>query len=75
MSAGIDVNQETISVDAIKRAVANNDFLTDPHTQSRFLTESWYPDLLERSDVQAWLEEGGRDMRVRVREKINTLLN
>ncbi len=75
MAAGVDVNQETVCVEAIKRAVANNDFLTDPHTQDRFLTESWYPDLLERSDAQAWLEAGSSDLRARIRDKISSLLN
>ena len=75
MSAGVVVNEQTLPVDAIKRAVANNDFLTDPHTQNRFLTENWYPDLLERSDAEAWLETGGSDLRSRIRDKINTLLD
>ena len=75
MAAGVDVSQETVCLEAIKRAVANNDFLTDPHTQSRFLTESWYPELLERSDAEAWQEAGGSDLRARIREKINFLIN
>ena len=75
MAGGVEVNTDTINVEAIKRAVANNDFLTDPHTQRRYLTESWYPDLLERSDAQAWVEAGSHDLRTRIRDKINTLLN
>ena len=74
MSGGVDVSHESISVESIKRAVANNDFLTDPHTQSRFLTENWYPDLLERSDAEGWIQSGSRHLRARVRDKISSLL-
>ena len=75
MANGISVNSETIALEVIQRAVPENDFLTDPHTQARFLTENWYPNLSERSDAEAWLESGGLDMQARIKQKIRDILD
>ena len=74
MAAGVTVSAETLAVEVVQRAVGNNDFLTDPHTQDRFLSENWYPELFERSDADAWMEAGSHDMRDRVRDKLNAIL-
>ncbi len=74
MAAGIAVDQHSVAVEVIKRSAPDNSFLTDQHTQDRFLTENWYPNLLERSDADAWLEAGGLDLRSRIREKISDIL-
>ena len=75
MANGIIVNSETLALEVIQRAVPENDFLTDPHTQARFLTENWYPNLSERSDAEAWLESGGLDMQARIKQKIRDILD
>ena len=75
MANGISVNNETLALVVIQRAVPENDFLTDPHTQARFLTENWYPNLSERSDAEAWLESGGLDMQARIKQKIRDILD
>ena len=75
MSTGIEISPESIAVAVIKRAARSNDFLTDPQTQERFLTENWYPNLFERSDADAWLEAGAQDMKARVRQRLQDMLN
>lgn len=74
MAGGVPVNTESLGVDVIKRSVDDNSFLTDPDTQDRFLTENWYPTLFERSDADAWMEAGSRDMQTRVRDKLRDIL-
>ena len=74
MAGGIAFNSETIAVEVIQRAATSNEFLTDPHTQDRYLTENWYPSLSERSDAEAWLESGGLDMQQRIRQRIAELI-
>ncbi len=74
MAGGITVNPEEIALDVIKQAAPNNSFLTSTHTQDRFLTENWFPDLSERSDADAWMERGSVDMRKRIRQKLADLL-
>ena len=75
MAAGCTVNPETIAFDVVKRAAPDNSFLTDQHTQDRYLTENWFPALFERSDADVWLERGANDMRARVREKLRSMLD
>ncbi len=74
MAHGLTVNAEELAVEVVSRAAPTNEFLTDPHTQERYLTENWYPNLCERSDAEAWLEAGGLDMRHRIRQRIFDLL-
>ena len=52
-----------------------NAFLTDQHTQDRYLTENWYPSLFERSDADAWIENGNRDLRARIAQKLSDILD
>ena len=74
MAAGVDVTADTIALEVVRRAAHDNAYLTDDHTQERFLTENWYPGLCERSDADAWLEAGGRDMTARVNQRLRELL-
>jgi len=74
MAAGVEVSAETIAAEVVLRSAKNNAYLTDPHTQERFMTENWYPGLSERSDADAWLEAGGADMSERVNQRIRDLL-
>ncbi|MGI9318873.1 MAG: trimethylamine methyltransferase family protein, partial [bacterium] len=74
MAGGIDMTAESIALEVVKRAAPTNDFLTDPHTQERYLSENWYPGLFERSDADAWIEAGEQDMQARVRQKLDEML-
>ena len=74
MATGVEVNAETLAVEVVQRAAPNNEYLTDPHTQERFLSENWYPNLSERSDADAWIEAGGHDMKARVNQRLREIL-
>ncbi|MCL6286102.1 trimethylamine methyltransferase family protein [Ruegeria sp. 2012CJ41-6] len=74
MAAGCVIDADSIAVDVIRRASHDNSFLTDQHTQDRYLTENWFPSLLERSDADAWMERGSPDLRHRIRENLAQLL-
>ena len=73
-SAGVQVDSDSIAVEVIERATLSNDFLTDPHTMGRYLTENWYPNLSERSDAEAWELAGGYDMQARVKQRLRDIL-
>lgn len=75
MANGFKVDVEEIAVEVVKNAAPDNAFLTAQHTQERFLTESWFPSLFERSDADAWLERGGHNMQARIRQRIADLLD
>lgn len=74
MAAGCPVNADTIAFDVVQRAAPDNSFLTDQHTQDRFLSENWYPALFERSDADAWLESGSIDLKARIGAKLSDVL-
>ncbi|WP_299848734.1 trimethylamine methyltransferase family protein [uncultured Roseovarius sp.] len=75
MAAGCATDADSIAYDVVKRAAPDNSFLTDCHTQDRYLKENWYPSLFERSDADAWLEKGSVDLRGRIRAKLSELLD
>ena len=75
MAAGVTVDADSIALEVVKRSHHDNSYLTDQHTQDRFLTENWFPTLFERSDADAWLERGAHGMRTRIRDKLQTMLN
>ena len=74
MAGGVQVNAESLAVEVVERSALNTEYLTDQHTQDRYLTENWYPNLCERSDAEAWLEEGGDDMQARIRQRLSEIL-
>ena len=75
MATGVEVDADSIALEVIERAARDNSFLTDEHTTARYLSENWYPGLCERSDADAWLEAGGRDMRARIDQRLHEILN
>jgi trimethylamine--corrinoid protein Co-methyltransferase len=75
MAAGVTVDADSVAFEVIQRAAPENAFLTDQHTQDRYLTENWYPSLFERSDADAWIENGGRDLRARIAQKLSDILD
>ena len=68
------VDSDTVAFEVVKRAAPDNAYLTDQHTQDRYLTENWYPNLFERSDADAWIENGSRDLRDRIGQRLGDLL-
>ncbi len=74
MATGVEVTADSIAFEVVLRSAKNNEFLTDQHTQDRFMTENWYPGLCERSDADAWLNAGAKDMTERVNQRIREVL-
>ncbi len=74
LAGGITVDEATLAVDVVKRAAAENAYLSDSHTYDRYLDEMWMPSLFERSDVSLWLESGSTPLRKRIKEKLQDLL-
>jgi trimethylamine--corrinoid protein Co-methyltransferase len=72
--SGIDVSSETIAIDVIARASADNSFLTDPHTLARYKTEMWIPNLMRRESIENWQDADKPDLAVTLREKTLDLL-
>ncbi len=73
-AGGIAVDPDSIAVDLIKRAAHDNTYLTDDHTVTRYLTENWIPAMMERSDVRQWQDQGAKELRAKIRDKLAEIL-
>jgi trimethylamine--corrinoid protein Co-methyltransferase len=59
---GIDVNDETLAVDVIRRVGVGGHYLADKHTIEWFKKELFIPsELVDRQDLKAWKALGSKD--------------
>jgi len=72
---GIDVNDETLAVDVIRRVGAGGHFLADKHTIEWFKKELFIPsDLVDRQDLKLWKEQGSKDTFKRAKEAAQRII-
>ena len=73
---GIEVSEETLSVDAIKQvALDPGHYLGHPQTLALMETEYLYPSLGDRTPHGAWIEEGSKDMLERAHDRVVEVLS
>jgi trimethylamine--corrinoid protein Co-methyltransferase len=72
---GIEVSDETLSVEVIRETVAGDGhFLGHPQTHERMKRDYFYPAVGDRQSPAAWEEAGGADVRERARQRVRELL-
>jgi trimethylamine--corrinoid protein Co-methyltransferase len=74
IAQGIEVNEETLSVDVIAKTGPLGDFLKHPRTLSQFKREHSQPRLSDRSTRQQWLASGSKDTYRRAKDRMDELL-
>jgi trimethylamine--corrinoid protein Co-methyltransferase len=73
--AGIEVNDETLSLDVIRdAALGAGHYLGQAQTLELMETDYLYPDLADRSAPGVWEEEGSVDMMGRAQQSVKDLL-
>ncbi|MBF0224372.1 MAG: trimethylamine methyltransferase family protein [Desulfobacterales bacterium] len=72
---GIEVNDETLAFDVIKKAGPGGHFVSSRHTRRHMRSEQYQPLLSDRSDRDIWKGNGSKDARARACEKVNEILN
>jgi trimethylamine--corrinoid protein Co-methyltransferase len=73
---GIEVNDETLSIDVIKDVCEGaGHFLGHPQTLRKMKSEYYYPHTADRNNRDGWIESGSMDMRERARLKAQEILN
>ncbi len=73
---GIEVTEESLSVDVIKQAATGvGHFLGAPQTLSLMETEFDYPQLADRTSPQDWIDNGGKSMWDSATEKAKYILD
>jgi len=75
MWQGIEVNHDTLGLDAIARIGPLGNFLTDPHTLKYLRSEEHFrPTIFDRDSSQAWYAKGSKRLEQRAREKALDIL-
>jgi trimethylamine--corrinoid protein Co-methyltransferase len=73
---GIEVNDETLSVDVIRDAVAGEGhFLRQEQTLELMRTEYEYPSLADRRPPNDWVDSGSPDIRELAGERVKAILS
>ncbi len=70
---GLEITEETLALDLIDEIGPHGDFLGAKHTRDHY-KKDWYPSLIDRSNYDSWLADGGKTLRQRARERVIEIL-
>jgi trimethylamine--corrinoid protein Co-methyltransferase len=71
---GIDVNEETMATEVIKKVGPGGHFLSQKHTLDHFAMEHYLPTILDRSTWETWQKNGSKELRATARETARKIL-
>jgi trimethylamine--corrinoid protein Co-methyltransferase len=74
ITRGIEVNDDTLAVDAIHKVGPNGHYLREPHTHRYYKTEFWYPNLCDRRNYEEWEMMGKTTMKDRTVARVRDIL-
>lgn len=73
LQEGINLDENHLGIDAIKRVGPGGNFLTDQSTLNT-LSSLYQPDLLDRQNYDTWHEADSKDLRDRARKKARRIV-
>jgi trimethylamine--corrinoid protein Co-methyltransferase len=71
---GIQVNDETLAFDVLKKAGPGGHFVSNRHTRKFMRTELYQPQLSDRNNRQDWEREGAKSAQDRATEIVGEIL-
>ncbi len=71
---GIEVNDETLAFDVMKKVGPGGHFVSSKHTRSHMRQEHYIPTLSSREFRERWEEQGSKDTFMRAREQVEEIL-
>ncbi len=74
LMGGLQVDRETLALEAIARVEPGAGFLADDHTMDHFRTAQWAPRIIDRNQYDIWREAGSKDMFTRANERAREIL-
>jgi len=74
LAQGIEISDETLALDIIRKVGPGGNFLAERHTLDHLRREHFIPDLTDRRSYDAWLKSGAKDLVKRAKEKVKTIL-
>jgi trimethylamine--corrinoid protein Co-methyltransferase len=72
--SGIEVTDETVALDLMKKVGPKGSFLTERHTLEHFKREIWIPKITDRTFPDIWVKAGARDLWVKAKEESEKIL-
>ena len=73
-SHGIEVSDETLGVEPIKRVGILGNFLSDEHTVRHMRDTYWRSTVFNNESWDAWMARGGKDVYARAHERVQEIL-
>jgi trimethylamine--corrinoid protein Co-methyltransferase len=75
ISRGIEVNNDTLGLEAIARVGPRGTFLADEHTLKYLRTDEFFrPSIFDRDSRMSWLSKGAKGLEQKAKEKALTIL-
>jgi trimethylamine--corrinoid protein Co-methyltransferase len=74
LDLGLEVNEETLAVDTIRRAGIGGNYLAEEHTVRHMRKTYWPATLFNQKSWDAWMAEGGKDVYTRAHERVLEIL-
>lgn len=74
MRRGIEVNDDTLALDLIRKNGYWGNYLAEEHTAQNFRKEHFIPSLFVREPFEAWQEKGNKNALDLAREKVDKIL-
>jgi trimethylamine--corrinoid protein Co-methyltransferase len=71
---GVEVNDETLALDVIKKVGPGGHYLAQKHTMNHFMKEQFIPELIDRSSYDEWKKNGEKSLVDRAKEKAKKIL-
>jgi len=71
---GVEVNDETLALDIIKKVGPGGHYLAQKHTMDNFMKEQFIPELIDRSSYDEWKKNGEKSLVDRAKEKVKKIL-
>jgi trimethylamine--corrinoid protein Co-methyltransferase len=74
MLKGLEINADTLALDAIQKVRPGGGFLAEDHTLDHWKEAQWTPRVIDRSRYDSWVEKGSKDIFKRANELARDLI-
>jgi trimethylamine--corrinoid protein Co-methyltransferase len=74
IAQGIEVNDNTLALNIIRKVGPSGNFLAERHTLEHMRKEHFIPELTDRRSFETWLKDGAKDIVKTAREKVKIIL-
>lgn len=74
-SRGLEVTEETLALDLIRRVGVGGMYLAEDHTIQHMRQTYWKASIFNQASWDAWYQDGGKDVYTKAHEKVETILH